>query len=348
MEALTGDATAAEVLRVQLEELGIPNEHDPAEAHGENEDDFRLTISIYQQQLQEQESVRFDRLVARDFAMGSEALGNLEDEAGGTSQSSTTDIEDPVEESDEHAISGNTLSLALTPEVKSADLTSSGTARSLSQSFAAATADNSEADTPERLEEGQIMTSNIVTGPFESTGIATISAFSSSKSNDYSDLGSDGEKEVSTDEHDSIENTVCIACGDGDVEAPLVKLACEHHFCEGCLAAYCEHSFKLTSAFPPDCCELPITPAIIQDHVSEVISQRFEEMQDAIARAQLKLCAAPTCKEVLSDYQIDGDKGHCAVCNEDTCVKCSLLWHPGKPCATDENAEKTNGTSKEK
>jgi hypothetical protein len=49
----------------------------------------------------------------------------------------------------------------------------------------------------------------------------------------------------------------CAKCGKGG-DAPLVKCACSHGYCQNCFGLLIEDSVRGRAPFPPDCCDLPL------------------------------------------------------------------------------------------
>lgn len=138
---------------------------------------------------------------------------------------------------------------------------------------------------------------------------------------------------------------ICIACRETSLE--LVRVHCGHLYCMVCLAAYVEASLTPTdSEFPPVCCKLPITPDIIKNSVLPDLFKRYTERKgQEFARCAL-YCAEQGCAVAIEQANIADNKGHCVACNRDTCKLCRLAWHGIEKCPTNEEREKTMALSK--
>ncbi|SPJ72585.1 uncharacterized protein FTOL_02314 [Fusarium torulosum] len=62
---------------------------------------------------------------------------------------------------------------------------------------------------------------------------------------------------VSASETGTEDTAKCAKCGKGR-DAPLVKCACSHEYCQNCLGLLIEDSIRDRAPFPPDCCNLPL------------------------------------------------------------------------------------------
>ena len=81
MEISLDDATEAEILRLQLDDLDNILGRDHIAGQDEATNDAQLAASMYRQQLQEQNSMLFDRCIARDIVLGAEAEMDILPEA---------------------------------------------------------------------------------------------------------------------------------------------------------------------------------------------------------------------------------------------------------------------------
>jgi hypothetical protein len=66
----------------------------------------------------------------------------------------------------------------------------------------------------------------------------------------------------------------CAKCSKGR-DAPLVKCACNHEYCQNCLGLLIEDSIRGRARFPPDCCDLPLPVDANSSSLDPMILQEF-------------------------------------------------------------------------
>ena len=80
-------------------------------------------------------------------------------------------------------------------------------------------------------------------------------------------------------------SNTCISCADDGPSKDMVHTTCAHSYCLKCTTQYVEISLRPDSTFPLSCCDLPLTLAMIENHVSLDVMQRYTAKQDEIANA---------------------------------------------------------------
>ena len=126
--------------------------------------------------------------------------------------------------------------------------------------------------------------------------------------------------------------STCTGCADDGPHKEMIHTKCGHSYCFGCTKQYVQVSLRPDSTFPPSCCDLPLTLAMIKDHVSPDVIRQYIAKQDEIANACSLRCAQPSCKTMIPQDKIENSKGICPTCHNHTCRNCKLVWHESKVC----------------
>ena len=126
--------------------------------------------------------------------------------------------------------------------------------------------------------------------------------------------------------------STCTGCADDGPPKEMIHTKCGHSYCFGCTKQYVQVSLRPDSTFPPSCCDLPLTLAMIKDHVTLDVIRQYIAKQDEIANACSLRCAQPSCKTMIPQDKIENSKGICPTCHKHTCRNCKLVWHESKVC----------------
>ena len=140
----------------------------------------------------------------------------------------------------------------------------------------------------------------------------------------------------------------CTSCGDDGLSEDMINTTCGHSYCLECTIQYVQVSLRPDSIFPPSCCDLPLTLAMIQDHISLDVMRQYTAKQDEIANACSLRCAQPSCKTMIPLENIEESKGRCPVCHQNTCRNCKLVWHGSDVCKEGKEREEIVKLAKEK
>ena len=153
---------------------------------------------------------------------------------------------------------------------------------------------------------------------------------------------------VSTANEIAVALTICTSCEDEVSSKDMIHTTCGHSFCLECLTPYVQMSFRPGSTFPPSCCDLPLTLAMIQDHVSLDVMRQYTAKQDEIASTNSLQCAQPSCKTLIPLENIKESEGKCALCHKSTCRNCKRVWHGSNVCEEGKEREKIVKLAKKK
>ena len=133
-----------------------------------------------------------------------------------------------------------------------------------------------------------------------------------------------------TDDTDTL--PMCVACRSTYEDLELVKLRCDHNWCNDCL----ENKFKLAmrdeEAYPPRCCFHIITLAEVVKRLSEPLVKEFKSRQLELKTKNKTYCHKPDCSAFIAPHSVHNGEAICQKCYARTCSKCRGQWHFG-PCS---------------
>ena len=119
----------------------------------------------------------------------------------------------------------------------------------------------------------------------------------------------------------------------------MMNLSCKHSYCKKCSTGYVEVALRLDSPFPPSCCDLPITLAMLEGHISSTLTNQYQEKQDEIDAAYTIKCATSWCQHRIYSQNVQVVQVRCPACCLDTCRECAESWHEGRLCHEQEDRE---------
>ena len=141
----------------------------------------------------------------------------------------------------------------------------------------------------------------------------------------------------------SASNTIhlqsCAGCGDGLPRETMMQLPCEHSYCKECSTEYVEVALRLDSQFPPSCCDVPITLAMLEGHISSGLSDKYQERQSEITAACTVTCATSWCGHAIHSQNFQMVQVRCPACCLETCRECAGS-HEGRLCHEQKERER--------
>ena len=120
----------------------------------------------------------------------------------------------------------------------------------------------------------------------------------------------------------------------------MMNLSCKHSYCKKCSTEYVEVALRLDSPFPPSCCDLPITLAMLEGHISSTLTDQYQKKQGEIAVAYTIKCATSWCQHQVYSQNVQVVQVRCPACCLDTCHECAESWHEGRLCHEQEDRER--------
>ena len=124
----------------------------------------------------------------------------------------------------------------------------------------------------------------------------------------------------------------CTSCVEPFVTESMLLAPCKHAYCRTCIARWVEMFVDRASEIPSICCSLPISAEGLAPYVSLELLSQFTAKQDEIQDALTIRCAGEGCGTRIPPGEVQGDKGHCAICKHVTCRHCGRKWHEGETC----------------
>ena len=131
----------------------------------------------------------------------------------------------------------------------------------------------------------------------------------------------------------------CAGCRDDLPRETMMQLPCEHSYCKECSTGYVEVALRLDSQFPPSCCDLPITLAMLEGHIPSDLAEKYQEKQSEITAACTVMCATSWCGHAIHSQNFQMVQVRCPACCLDTCRECAGS-HEGRLCHEQEERER--------
>ena len=156
-------------------------------------------------------------------------------------------------------------------------------------------------------------------------------------------IGADERREILVDSDDSeteteAEGEVCIACAGGAGEKR--RLACECNYCAPCLRRCIRTGLRNEESWPPRCHER-LTEQDIRWTRRPGLLRLWSQLAvewDSPAPARV-YCSRSECAASIPRAGGEAGEVRCGACGEGTCGGCRRPWHPGLPCAEEEEEE---------
>ena len=121
----------------------------------------------------------------------------------------------------------------------------------------------------------------------------------------------------------------CIAC---DLTKPLLDIfqtPCGHYYCQECLRALFGLSTTDETLFPPRCCRQEIPLPSIKLYLSSALIDLFEKKSIEFKTSDRTYCSQRTCSSFITSVNISGERATCTACGAHTCTMCKNTAHDG-------------------
>lgn len=353
------NTTAATVIQSELDDIDYLLQVHSTEAEGNGDSDARLALQLYQKDIKAREAVLQDRRIACSIGAAVASDGYLIEEAQREEYISSRNQQAAVRQRDSHAAPDRPLRYSETAndalaalnrvsqiptdyvfpvargvsnvdktDLKGLHLASSAN-HQLQPSF-----DTEKSGTELETDSGSVqlgqsrLQSTIKENAIRGSLVPPTRPTTVEKAQPHPHLTTS----VSTASDIAPAPDTCTGCEDEGFSKDMIHTTCGHSYCLECTTQYVQVSLRLDSAFPPSCCDLPLTLAMIQNHISLDLMRQYEAKQDGIANAGSLRCAQPSCKTMISFRNIKGSKGICPLCHKSTCLNCRLGWHDSHVC----------------
>jgi len=128
----------------------------------------------------------------------------------------------------------------------------------------------------------------------------------------------------------------CVICLDSLPDQELATVICGHNYCIPCLVHTFTRSFIDEELFPPRCCQQPITPESVREHLTPEIESVFQAKTIEYGTQDRTYCSKNECQSFLTlEMLVREGTARCASCQTMTCTKCKGAAHEGE-CSQDE------------
>ena len=121
----------------------------------------------------------------------------------------------------------------------------------------------------------------------------------------------------------------CTACGEHHRAFETFRTSCGHHYCQACLSELFDLSITDETLFPPRCCRQPISLTAARLYLSPDLVGRFQQKAVEFQSSDRTYCSRPTCSAFITAAHIDGERGTCTACFQQTCTICKGNSHDG-------------------
>lgn len=121
----------------------------------------------------------------------------------------------------------------------------------------------------------------------------------------------------------------CVACFE---VRDTVQVPCQHQYCRVCLTQIITDAITDESLFPPQCCRQTMPLSEIRPYISVELAAQIQ--QKAIEYGTPYRAYCTSCGVFIKLDDIEGHRGHCSRCDQDTCILCKGRYHDGD-CSRD-------------
>ena len=127
----------------------------------------------------------------------------------------------------------------------------------------------------------------------------------------------------------------CVSCTEEKPESGLLRTACGHDYCRGCLVHLFESSFTDESLFPPRCCRRTIPLNSTGTLLTNRHKAQYQEKAVEFGTSNRTYCCQATCSRFMKPENTVGTIAICPSCSTMTCIKCKLGAHGVADCPND-------------
>ncbi|KAL8870688.1 MAG: hypothetical protein Q9174_003327 [Haloplaca sp. 1 TL-2023] len=138
---------------------------------------------------------------------------------------------------------------------------------------------------------------------------------------------------------DEIRRGPCASCEDFK---EVVEVPCKHIYCRDCLRQLFTAATIDETLFPPRCCRQEIPLSLIADCLVPNLMRTFHEKAIEFTTVDRTYCHVPQCAAFIAPTQVEQGVGQCSKpgCGLTTCTKCKKKAHLGT-CSAENEFEDT-------
>lgn len=116
----------------------------------------------------------------------------------------------------------------------------------------------------------------------------------------------------------------CVACFE---VRETVQLQCQHRYCRACVTRLITDATVDESLFPPRCCDQTMPLSSIRPYISAELAAKIQQKAIEYGTPYRTYCTC--CGVFINLDDIEGHRGHCFRCDQDTCILCKGKYHDG-------------------
>lgn len=116
----------------------------------------------------------------------------------------------------------------------------------------------------------------------------------------------------------------CIACFE---VRETVQVRCQHRYCRVCVTRLITDATIDESLFPPRCCGQPMPLSLVRPFISVELAAKIQLKAIEYGTPYRTYCTS--CGVFIKLADIEGHRGHCSRCDQDTCILCKGRYHDG-------------------
>lgn len=116
----------------------------------------------------------------------------------------------------------------------------------------------------------------------------------------------------------------CIACTE---IRETVQVKCQHRYCRVCVTKIITDATVDESLFPPRCCGQPMPLSLVRPYISAELATKIQLKAIEYGTPYRTYCTS--CGVFINLDDIEGHRGHCLRCDQDTCILCKGRYHEG-------------------
>ena len=132
----------------------------------------------------------------------------------------------------------------------------------------------------------------------------------------------------------------CSVCYNDFCDDAISCLSCADNYCVECLKGLFMGSTRDHSLFPPRCCRKVIPQSLIQDHLSTIEAQPFENARIEFNTTEKSYSSNTSCGIFIGPSHTKANEAECPKCLTSTCTLCRNSSHEGD-CPVDQDLQAT-------
>ncbi|KAL8716422.1 MAG: hypothetical protein Q9220_000329 [cf. Caloplaca sp. 1 TL-2023] len=121
----------------------------------------------------------------------------------------------------------------------------------------------------------------------------------------------------------------CFICGDSLPMSRILRLPCNHDYCDDCITSLFRSAMKDESLFPPRCCRQDVRVTQVQCLFPDDFMLTFKQREIELGTPNPIYCSNKTCSSFIDHSHIEEDIATCPKCESKTCTVCRGIDHQG-------------------